>query len=169
MGNIIFRGPFEYKKIDGVSEKISNYINKYLELYGEDTGLSNNILWNTIYPTTNFDSKTFKKIKQMTPELQNILDLSFSDKQFSLGQPTGAISRSIESIKLLEYWDINGVLDKLCEINEKYQDLDFSSMSRVDNATNIVVIGYHSNISHKTIELKIPFKSDNKLSIHITP
>jgi hypothetical protein len=147
MGVGISANTFEQRRVEGVSTPVSNYINRFLFIYGRDAGLHNETLWNNVYSSFDFKTQTFIKISQMEDCLQEqVLDESFN---YSISSVTR--SRSHDSIELLDYWNNAGVLDRLNKLSKDNRELDFCAC-------------YRSGAS-----LKIPFKDDRNIIVQIKP
>lgn len=139
---------FEMKRIENMSEHMSNYVNRYLEMYCRETGISSDEAWFRVYPSkkSRFESPTFNKIQHFSPTLQDkIFEQSFGKNEFS------AYAMDCESsLLILELWNDQGILDKLKTLDSENNGLNYCKLQRI-NGFNI----------------KIPFVKDDKMLIYL--
>ena len=138
MGNA--QEPFQKRPIENVSEPMSDYINRCLEIYQQETGCNTINLWDHVYALLKIklNTDTFKKIQQLDPILQKgLLTQSFGHKF----QPMARFETGDDdSIKLLEYWNNNELFEKIHNLFEDKQLnnlLNFGLMKRVGTSVRI--------------------------------
>lgn len=151
MGNA--QESFQKKPIEKMSIPMSDYVNRCLEIYQQETGCDTTHLWDNVCPSfiNELNTDTFKKIQQLDPILQEgLLTQSFGNIPF---QPFDRFKTGDKkSIKLLEDWDNCGVFEK---IHDLFKDKNFNNILNFE-AIKIV-----------NTFICIPFQSDANICVTI--